>query len=164
MISLPAISKNGVAMLIHDDIFTWKGFGGVYQLAAGRCRLRIFDLSRGDHRNVTLLKPIVVVVSDLPHTGSGLRSVSVRSCTSHIATCVAHQFNIAPQRMTYVEYYPASHYGVNNEHVIPAKFDAVEFTWFDDKAMHPKWRPLPSPMLETVVELIEQSEAASVQR
>ena len=147
-------------MLIHDDIFSWKGFGGVYQLAAGQCRLRIFDLSQGDHRKVTHLKPMVVVLSDLPHGGPGLRSVSVRSCASHIATSVAHRFNIAPQRMTYVEYYPASCYGEHNEHMIPAKIDAVEFTWFDDKAMHPKWRPLASPLLETVCEWIEQTEQA----
>lgn len=150
-------------MLIHDDIFTWKGFGGVYQLAAGRCRLRIFDLTRGEPCNVTHLKPVVVVVSDLPHNGAGYRSMSVRSCSSHIATCIAHQFNIAPQRMTYVEYYPTSSYGAENQHVIPAKIDAIEFTWFDDKAMHPKWKSLASPLLETVTEWLEQTEADPVQ-
>ncbi len=150
-------------MLIHDDIFTWKGFGGVYQLAAGRCRLRILDLTRGEQCNVTHLKPIVVVVSDLPHSNPGYRSISVRSCASHIATTVAQQFNIAPQRMTYVEYYPSSSYGANHQHVIPTKIDAVEFSWFDDKAMHPKWRPLPSPLIEMVMERIEASEQVPVQ-
>lgn len=149
-------------MLIHDDILTWEGFGGVYQLAAGRCRLRIFDLTKTDLSNVTPLRPIVVVVSDLPHKRSGLRMVSVRSCASHIATTVANQFNIAPQRMTYVEYYPASVYGADNQHKIPAKFDAVEFSWFGDKAMHPHWRALSSPLLETVSEWIEQTEADPV--
>ena len=150
-------------MLIHDDIFTWKGFGGVYQLAAGRCRLRIFDLAKADMRNVTHLKPVVVVVSDLPHNGPGYRSMSVRSCASHIATSVARQFNIGPQRMTYVEFYPASKYGTDNQHLIPAKIDLVEFSWFDDRAMHPKWRPLASPLLETVGAWIEQTDEVPVE-
>ena len=149
-------------MLIHDDIFSWKGFGGVYQLAAGRCRLRIFDLDRGDRQGVTHLKPMLVIVCDLPGGAADLKSMSVRSCASHIATSVVRQFNIPPQRMTYVEYYPRSAYGDRGQYVIPAKIDAVEFTWFGDKAMHPKWRPLAAPLLETVSELIDQTEHTAV--
>jgi len=146
-------------MLIHDDTFAWEGFGGVYQLAAGRCRLRIFDLRRADQPNVAHLKPIVVVVSDLSDKNSTKRQVSVRSCASHIATIVADRFNIPPHRMTYVEYYPPSTYGAQGQFKIDAKYDAVDFTWFDDKAMHPKWRPLISPLLETVVDAIASTSA-----
>jgi hypothetical protein len=145
-------------MLIHDDSFAWEGFGGVYQLAAGRCRLRIFDLSKSQHDKVTPIRPIVVVVSDLPGSQSAYRGVSVRSCASHVATSVAAKFKVDPHRMTYVEYYPASTYGDQNQHVIPAKFDVVDFTWFDDKALHPKWRPLTPPLLDTVTVLIAESE------
>ncbi|MDA8138348.1 MAG: hypothetical protein M0036_06785 [Desulfobacteraceae bacterium] len=145
-------------MLIHDGTFAWEGFGGVYQLAAGRCRLRIFDLSKAPHGKVAHLKPMVVVVSDLLGESTQLRQVSVRSCASHIATTVATKFRINPQRMTYVEYYPASVYGDHNQHEIPAKYDAVEFSWFDDKALHPKWHPLASPLLETVADLIAETE------
>ncbi len=142
-------------MMIHDDTFEWEGFGGVYQLAAGKCRLRILDLSRGDHRKVAHLKPMVVVVSDLPDQRGANRQMSVRSCASHIATLVAARFNIPPHRMTYVEYYPSSVYGAQGQFKIDAKFDAVDFTWFDDKAMHPKWRPLTSPLLDTIAEVID---------
>jgi len=146
-------------MLIHDGLFAWEGFGGVYQLAAGRCRLRIFDLSRSGHGKVAHLKPMVVVVSDLSGEATQLRQVSVRSCASHIATTVAARYNIKPHRMTYVEYYPASVYGDRNQHEIPAKYDAVDFSWFGDKALHPKWHSLASPLLETLSELIAGTEA-----
>ena len=145
-------------MLIHDDQFAWEGFGGVYQLAAGRCRLRIFDLSKSKQGKVTPIKPIIVVVSDLPGSQSPYRGVSVRSCASHVATSVAAKFKIAPHRMTYVEYYPATTYGDKSQHVIPAKIDAVDFTWFEGKALHPKWRPLAPPLLETVMGLLAETD------
>ncbi|RJQ80104.1 MAG: hypothetical protein C4519_10160 [Desulfobacteraceae bacterium] len=133
-------------MLIHDGLFAWEGFGGVYQLAAGKCRLRILDLSRGGQGKVAHMKSILVVVSDIPADHPQFRKVSVRSCAGHIATTVTKKFGIDPQRMIYVEYYPPTTYGDRNQHVIEAKYDLVDFTWFEDKAMHPKWRPLPSPL------------------
>lgn len=149
-------------MMIHDGIFAWEGFGGVYQLAAGKCRLRILDLSKGGQRKVAHLKPILVVVSDLPGNHPQFRNVSVRSCAGHIATTVAKRFGIDPQRMTYVEYYAPSTYGDRNQHVIDAKFEAVDFTWFEDKAMHPKWRPLPAPLQDVVDGMISESKATLV--
>ncbi|MBT8340911.1 MAG: hypothetical protein HKP58_05720 [Desulfatitalea sp.] len=141
-------------MLIYDHTFAWEGFGGLYQLAAGECRLRIIDLTRQPAGNVMHLRPMVVVVSDLPDPNPRFRNMSVRSCASHIATLVAAQFNIPPHRMTYVEYYAPSTYGINNEHAIPAKLDVVEFTWFDDKALHPKWQPLASPLRKVIEEWV----------
>jgi len=82
--------------------------------------------------------------------------MSIRSCASHIATLVTEQFKIKPNRMLFVEYYPVTTYGVDEKKVIPEKFDAIEFQWFGDKAMHPTWRTLQSPMLDVVRELIEQ--------
>ena len=145
-------------MRIHDDIYSWDGFGGMLDLASGRCRLRIFDLARAYSDNVKLIKPLVVVVSDLPGHESNLKNVSVRSCTSHIATCVVRDFGLDPHRMVYMEYQSATTYGEKNQREIPARFDVVDFEWHDDKAMHPKWRRLDSPLLETVVELIAQTE------
>lgn len=142
-------------MLIHDDIFSWEGFGGLLDLANGACRLRIFDLSKSSEKNVMLLKPLVVVVSDLPDHDTHMKKVSVRSCNSHIATCVARTFNLNPQRMVFVEYYPPSSYGDHNQHYIPAKYDLVEFQWYEDKAMHPKWRPLDAPLLDMISDMIE---------
>lgn len=147
-------------MLIHDDIFAWEGFGGLLDLASGKCRLLIFDLSGPrDNRGgkVMAIKPIVVVVSDLPGHDTHMKKVSVRSCTSHIATCVARDFNIDPHRMLYLEYYPASTYGEQNQHFIPAKLDAVDFEWHDRKALHPKWRPLKPPQFDQILELINKT-------
>lgn len=145
-------------MLIHDDIYAWKGFGGAFDLASGRCRLRIFDLTKGESGNVKLIKPMVVVVSDLPDQETGLKQVSVRSCTSHIATCVVRDFGLDFNRMVYLEYQPATTYGDKNQRRIPAKFDVVDFEWHDEKAMHPKWRKLTSPLLDTVADLIAQTD------
>jgi len=148
-------------MLIHDDIYAWKGFGGLLDLASGKCRLRIFDLTgtKDNQRGkVTPLKPMVVVVSDLPDHDTRLKKVSVRSCTSHIATSVARDFNIDPHRMIYLEYCPASTYGDQNQHHISAKLDVVDFQWHGAKALHPKWRPLNPPLCDEVMALIRNSE------
>lgn len=104
------------------------------------------------------IKPTVVVVSDLPGHDTHMKKVSVRSCTSHIATCVARDFNLDPHRMLYLEYYPASTYGEQNQHHIPARLDAVDFEWHDRKALHPKWRPLKPPLFDQVLELIKQTQ------
>jgi hypothetical protein len=141
-------------MMIHDSIFAWEGFGGLYQLAAGKCRLRILDISKGERRTVAHLKPIIVVVSDLPGDHPQFRNISVRSCAGHIATTVVKRFGINPHRMIYVEYYAPSAYGDRNQHVIEARYEAVDFAWFEDKAMHPKWRPLPKSLQEIVAKMV----------
>jgi hypothetical protein len=146
-------------MLIHDDLFSWEGFGGVLELAKGQCRLRIFDLSKEKSDPVTHLKPILVVVSDLPNQGSAMKRMSVRSCCSHVASRVVQRFNIDPQRMVFIEYTPPSTYGDQGQHHLPAKFDVMDFVWHDDNALHPKWRDLEQPLLDVVSALIEQTES-----
>ena len=147
-------------MLIHDDIYSWKGFGGFLDLASGRCRLRIFDLGATHtiQAKVLPIKPIIVVVVDLPGHDTHMKRVSVRSCTSHIATCVSRDFSIDPHRMVYLEYYPASTYGEQDQHHIPARLDMVDFEWHERSALHPKWRPLNPPLFDKVIELIRATE------
>ena len=129
-------------MLIFDDIFHWEGFGGKLRLASGKCLLKIFDLSRGDNKGVVHLKPMVVVATDLADS-----KMTVRSCSSHIATTVARKHDIPPQRMQLVEHYPEKVYGEKTKQRIPQKFDAVELVWSKGLAMHPKWRPVEGPLL-----------------
>ena len=136
-------------MLIHDDIFSWSGWGGRLKLGSGRCRLRIYDLKEGDKKGLMHLRPVVVVISDV--LGSNM---SVKSCTSHIATLVAKEFNIDPHRMLWIEYYPENRYGADEIKVIPERFDAVEFTWHEDKAIQPKWRAIKPPLLDEIRKLI----------
>lgn len=136
-------------MLIHDDIFSWSGWGGRLKLGSGRCRLRIYDLKEGDKKGLMHLRSIIVVISDVP--GSNM---SVKSCTSHIATLVAKEFNIDPHRMLWIEYYPENRYGVDEIKVIPERFDAVEFTWHEDNAIQPKWRALKPPLLDEIKKLV----------
>jgi hypothetical protein len=144
-------------MLIYDDVFTWDGWGGVFRLGGGKCHLRIFDFSRTRSKKLTLLKPIVVMVSDLTEESMTMKQVSIRSCVGHIATCVTQQFKIDPNRMIFVEYYPQQTYGQNQEHIIAERFDAVDFEWHTGKALHPKWRSLPSALAQTLDELIRKT-------
>jgi hypothetical protein len=139
-------------VLIYDEIYYWEGFGGVLRLASGKCRLRIFDLKKGDREGLAHLRPIIIIASDV----AGSR-MSVRSCCGHIATGVAREFNIKPDRMMFIEYYPQTVYGEQQDHVIAEKYDIVDFHWHEDKAIQPKWRALKPPMLEIVNKLVAGS-------
>jgi len=133
-------------MLVYDDIFSWVGWGGRLRLGSGKCRLRIYDLRMGHQRDLTHLRPNIVVVSDVADS-----KVSVRSCVGHVATCVAREFKLDPQRMIFIEYYAASTYGDKGQHTIPQRYEAVEFVWQGDKALRPRWRAL-NPELQREVE------------
>jgi len=139
-------------MLVYDGIYSWEGFGGVLRLANGKCRLRIFDLRKGDKAGMAHLRPNIIIASDV--AGSPM---SVRSCCGHIATGIAEKFHINPDRMMFIEYYPRSVYGERQEHVIAEKYDIVDFNWHEGKAIQPKWRSLKTPMLEIVRKLVASS-------
>lgn len=136
-------------MLIHDDIFDWEGWGGKLRLGSGKCRLRIYDLRRGDTGGLAHLRPIIVVVSDVPDS-----PMSVRSCAGHIATTVIRKFDIDQNRMMFIEYSEPKRYGENDEHLIPERFEIIEFAWHGDKALSPVWRSLTPPLLATLVDLM----------
>jgi hypothetical protein len=140
-------------MLIFDDVFEWEGFGGRLRLGSGKCRLKIFDLKKSNRQGTAHLKRYIIVASDIPES-----RMSVRSCVSHIATRVVQQFNIEPQRMLFVEYYPETLYGQKQEKRIPERYDAVDFTWHEEKAMHAKWRSLKAPVLDLVREQMKAAE------
>ena len=142
-------------MPIYDAIYTWDGWGGKLQLASGKCRLRIYDRSRGMDKGIAFLRPFVIIVSDLPDS-----KMTVRSCAGHIATKVTEQFSIDPHRMLWVEYYPTITYGVGGEHTIPEQYVAVDFEWYKGKAISPKWRQLEPPLLDIIKDLTGQELAA----
>jgi hypothetical protein len=139
-------------MILFDDIFSWEGWGGKLRLASGYCRLKIFDLTRMDQQGLSVLRPIIAVITDAP--GSPM---SIKSCTSHIATLVTQRFHISHHRMMFIEYYPRVTYGKNQEYVIEEKYEVAEFTWHEDKAIGPKWRPLRPPLLDLVRDLMGES-------
>ena len=138
---------------IYDDVYRWRGWGGRLQLGSGRCRLRLFDLRRGAGRGLAHLKPIIAVISDLPK--QRINDMSIRSCTGHIATSVARDFDIDPQRMLWIEFYPERIYGVQKDRVVAQSLVAVDFSWHDGKAIEPRWRPLQSPLSDVVLALID---------
>jgi hypothetical protein len=137
-------------MLIYDDEFNWQGFGGKLGLAAGKCRLRLYDLRTGPKTKTAHLRPIIVIASDLPES-----RISVRSVSGHVATLVARKFSIDPHRMLFIEYYPEVVYGKNNEHCIAEHYDAVEYVWREGKAMQPRWRTLKPPVLDQIRNLVK---------
>ena len=141
-------------MLIYDDVFKWKGFGGKLKLASGKCRLKIFDLSGEDKNGLVHLKPIVVIAIDHPES-----AMSVRSCSSHIATMVSQQFHFLPSRMQFVEYHPSKTYGKDGKNIIPEMFETVDFTWEKDLAIHPRLRTLSPPLLKRLQALLGDSRA-----
>ena len=135
-------------MLIYDSTYFWEGWGGKLQLASGKCRLRIYDRSQGKNKEVSFLKPYVVIASDIPDS-----KMTIRSCAGHIATKVIQEFTIDPYRMLWVEYYALVTYGANFENTIPEQYVAVDFEWYKDKAISPKWRELKPPLLDIVKNL-----------
>jgi hypothetical protein len=137
-------------MLIHDSIYSWEGWGGKLRLASGKCRLRIYNRSKGESSSIAFLKPYIVVVSDLPDS-----KMTIRSCAGHIATKVTQEFNIDPDRMMWIEFYPKVTYGASGERTIPEQYVAVDFMWYKDKAINPRWRQLKSPILDIIKSLVE---------
>jgi len=137
-------------MIIHDGIFEWEGFGGRLRLGHGRCRLRIVDLDRDDDR-ATFLKPMIAVISEVADS-----PMSAKSSIGHIATCVSREFAIPPARMVVVEYAPPTRYGKESQHEIASRYEMVEFSWYDGKAIEPRWRPLPPQLQEQITQQLNQ--------
>ncbi len=140
-------------MLIYDDIYEWKGWGGRLRLGSGRCRLKLFDLERSDSKTLTHLKSIIAIVSDVLPIKA--KEMSITSCAGHIASLVARDFQIEPQRMLWVEYYPASMYGKDGSKKIAERFVTVDFTWHEAGAIDPRWREIKQPLLEIVKDLLD---------
>jgi hypothetical protein len=139
-------------MLIYDDIYAWKGFGGQLNLASGECHLRIFDLRKGSRDGASHLRPIIVIVDDIEGG-----AMSVRSCCGHIATHVSRDFDIDHQRMMFIEHYPEVVYGEKQEHLIPEKYEVVEFNWTHGGAIQPRWRVLKPPLLDMIIKTAAES-------
>ncbi len=129
------------------------------KLASGKCRLRIFDLRKSDTKEVRHLRPVIVIVSDVPESG-----MSIKSCAGHIATKVAEAFCVDPLRMLFIEYYPAVTYGEDGKNTIPERYESVAFTWIENKAIQPRWRTLKTPLLETVMALMKPPEIKHMER
>jgi hypothetical protein len=144
--------RGSKTVLLFDDIFLWEGWGGKLKLGSGRCRLRVFNLERGEHGSLTYLRPVVVIAADLPG-----EKMSVRSCAGHIATRAVEVFEIDPPRMLWVEHCPEKTYGIQNRRRIGERFELVEFVWHEGRAIQPKWRPLKAPLLKLVHSLVEES-------
>ena len=146
-------------MILFNGVYRWPGWGGLLQLAKGKCRMWIFDLNRIPAKGVLHLKPFLVVVSDLPKEGMSKGEVTVRSACSHIATRIVAEYRVEPSRLLFVEYFPEEEYGRDPPRRIPAVLDTVEFEWRDRLALAPRRRPLEPPMRRLVLELVQKAPA-----
>jgi hypothetical protein len=135
-------------MLIYYGDYHWEGWGGKLRLGHGKCRLSIFDLNR-EFSGILHLKSFMAVVSDLADSPT-----TVKNNTGHIATGVIAKFHIEPSRLIWIEYYPEKRFGLNKQMVIPERFDETEFTWIDNRAIHPRWKPLKEAYLEILRNLV----------
>lgn len=136
-------------MIIYNDIYSWEGLGRKFGLAVGKIRLRIFDLNTSGSGDVLQLRPIIVVVSDVPG-----EKISVKGWAGPLASYIVKDFDINYQRMMWIEYYPAAQYGQRKIKHIKEKFEVTEFTWAEGRAVQPRWRPLKPPLLDTIRELV----------
>lgn len=144
-----------MTIIRYDDIFAWDGWGGEFKLTSGRCHLWIYDLQPSGEQGPVFLKPMIVVVSDLPESYGTRGVMSIRSCAGHIATQVTRQFQINPERMLYVEYHPKRTYGQSPVRTVPERYEVVDFKWRDEKAFAIKWRTLDPRLRDQVKGLMK---------
>jgi hypothetical protein len=64
---------------------------------------------------------------------------SVTNAAEEIATQVIHQFQLDPLRTRFIERYTKDSYEVSD---FEGTFDEVTFTWRENRASNPRWRPL----------------------
>ncbi len=62
--------------------------------------------------------------------------------------------------MLWIEYYPQVTYGANNEHTIMEQFVAVDFSWYDGKALSPRLRQLKAPLVDVIKEIMREGKPA----
>jgi hypothetical protein len=135
------------SMKRYDDIFTWEGWGGSFNLGSGQCHLRFFDLRTESPGDLGMLKPFIVVVTDLPREGWKPNQMSVKSCALHAASQFVRRFGLSPRRLRWIEYYPAPDSSVRYGE---ERFDEASFTWEGDRAVYVRWKT-PDPATEARV-------------
>ncbi len=148
-------------MLIYDDLYKWDGWGGMFKLGSGRCRLRIFDLKKKGGKSPVPLKPFIIIVTDIPFAKRAPNQMTIKSCASHIATKVVREFKINPTRMVWIEYYPEDPDNYKLKYKNREFFEEVEFTWHGDYALQPGWKPLNPAMEKLVKSLLEENNKKS---
>jgi hypothetical protein len=136
-------------MIVFNDYYTWEGLSKKFGLAVGKIRLRIFDLSADGESGVLYMRPVIVVVSDVPG-----EKISVKGWAGPLASHITREFDINCRRMMWVEYYPPVAYGQREIRHIQERFETVDFTWEAGHAVRPRWRDLNPPLIDRLRELV----------
>ena len=140
----------------YDDIYTWNGWGGKFRLADGSCQLCVFHFDPDKKEKIKRLKQTIVITQDILKKKRSFGEMSIRSCAGHIATSVTKEFNINPNRMLWVEYYPETTYGARGEKVISEDFFLTDFEWSQGRAMKPKRRKPNPGLIEQIKKILNE--------
>ena len=117
---------------IFEGLFKWQGFGNGFGLWESRCYLQI---SVNPQSEMT-----VAVATDL---GAGDNGTSVTNAAEHLAGLVSQQFEIIPEKLTWIEHYlggPGRHEGET--------FDLVSFQRAGRGFSNPSWRRIEKAFAE----------------
>jgi hypothetical protein len=44
---------------------------------------------------------------------------------------------------------------MQDQNIIPERFEAVDFEWQEGKALYPRWRPLKPPLLDVLKKVLQ---------
>ena len=95
--------------------------------------------------NITIHRAIQLVVAE--ETGEGQ---SVTNACEFIATEVVKRYDVDPERMLFIEHYPAAQRPTYGE-----SFDLVTFRWDGKRFWNPDWRHLPPHEVYTILNAVK---------
>ena len=123
-----------------DLIYKYKGF----HRFKSKCRIRIYKTSNNDIVIATELK-------DNPGT-------PITNYAEQLATRIKYDYDIDPERLIWIEHYPARVY--SGDKIEKESYDIVKFEWDGEKYSKPEWKHSSKEEVETLIgmQLKEESD------
>lgn len=113
-----------------DMTYHFKGFLG----SRCRCRIRIINTPGKD-----------VIIATEPKDGRG---DSVARCAPQMATRIAHEFRIDPERLVWIEHHPKK---TVNDSIEEERFDLVRLSWNGKSFLNTERKPIGRDELEQMI-------------
>ena len=110
-----------------DTLYNYKGFSG----CDSKCWIRIFSKDLA----------YIVIATELPDNPG----TSITNTAAALATSVAIEFDIEPERLVWIEHYPARPDADHDE-----TYDLVTFTWDGLRFSEPQWKHLGKEKAELI--------------
>jgi len=133
--------------LVIDTIFTWKGAGDELQQSNPKywdsvCQVRIYQ---------SYSMPCIVLCSDLDEPDTG---TSITNSAEGLATLIWRQYHnqeLSPRRrlgdFLFIEHYPHTKRNKKKSE----DFSLVQFNWDSQRFYQPRWSPLTSNVVLTLI-------------